>query len=75
MKDIEIKDRFQDVWNEIGLVWEKLESKTAEEVCAEDKVKEVRKRIGMLRQWLNENRLTEPHKMVTNEELNYFLNL
>jgi hypothetical protein len=27
------------------------------------------KEIGMLRQWLNEDRITDPKKMVTNEEL------
>jgi hypothetical protein len=29
--------------------------------------------IGFLRQWLNEDRITEPKKMVTNEELKYWL--
>lgn len=27
------------------------------------------KNIGMLRQWLNEDRITDPDKMVTNEDL------
>ena len=26
-------------------------------------------RIGMLRQWLNEDRITEPKKMITNEDI------
>jgi len=29
--------------------------------------------IGMLRQWLNEDRITDPRKMVTNEELESFV--
>ena len=31
------------------------------------------KQIGLMRQWLNEERITDPKKMVTDEELNYFL--
>ena len=30
-------------------------------------------RIGMLRQWLNEDRVTDPKKMVTNEDLHHWL--
>lgn len=33
----------------------------------------VGERIGLLRQWLNEERITDPKKMVTNEELEYWL--
>lgn len=29
--------------------------------------------IGMLRQWLNEERITDPNKMVTNEQIIAFL--
>ena len=29
--------------------------------------------IGMLRQWLNEERITDPKKMVTNEEIKHWL--
>lgn len=29
--------------------------------------------FGCLRQWLNEDRITEPSKMVTNEDLKYWL--
>ena len=31
------------------------------------------KQSGRMRQWLNEERITDPKKMVTDEELNYFL--
>lgn len=31
--------------------------------------------IGMLRQWLNEDRITDPKKMVTNEEIKHWLSL
>lgn len=31
--------------------------------------------IGMLRQWLNEDRITDPEKMVTNEEIVYWLEI
>ena len=30
-------------------------------------------RIGFLRQWLNEDRITDPKKMVTNEDLHHWL--
>ncbi len=30
-------------------------------------------RVGMLRQWLNEDRITDPKKMVTNEQLERWL--
>ncbi len=31
--------------------------------------------VGMLRQWLNEDRITDPKRMVTNEDLLTWLNL
>ena len=31
------------------------------------------RKIGMLRQWLNEDKITDVHKMVTNEDLLYWL--
>jgi hypothetical protein len=31
--------------------------------------------IGMLRQWLNEDRITDPKKMVTNEDIKHWLDL
>jgi len=30
------------------------------------------KKIGMMRQWLNEDRITDSKKMVTNEELKHW---
>ncbi len=30
-------------------------------------------KVGMLRQWLNEDRITDPKKMVTNEDIVHFL--
>lgn len=30
-------------------------------------------KVGMLRQWLNEDRITEPGRMVTNEQLEHWL--
>lgn len=35
--------------------------------------KEALKNVGMLRQWLNEDRITDVNKMVTNEEIKHFL--
>lgn len=35
---------------------------------------ELEKNISFLRQWLNEDRITDPQKMVTNEDLEYWLN-
>lgn len=37
------------------------------------KVKTTIRNIGMLRQWLNEDRITDPKKMVTNDELLHWL--
>lgn len=34
-----------------------------------------KKNIGMMRQWLNEDRITDVKKMVSNEDLAYWLNL
>lgn len=39
------------------------------------KQEEYEKNIGMLRQWLNEDRIDDPKKMVTNEELKKWLDL
>lgn len=36
---------------------------------------EMGKNVGMLRQWLNEDRITDPKKMVTNEEIKKWLEL
>ncbi len=36
---------------------------------------EVRKQIGFLRQWLNEDRITEPKKMVTNQQIELWLTI
>ena len=36
--------------------------------------KEMGINIGQLRQWLNEERITDPKKMVTSEEIKVFLN-
>lgn len=35
----------------------------------------LKQNIGLLRQWLNEDRITDPNKFVTNEELLHWLNL
>lgn len=32
-------------------------------------------RIGMLRQWLNEDRITDPSRMVTNEDIHHWLDV
>lgn len=40
---------------------------------AEDMGKEREKNIGQLRQWLNEDRITEPDRMITNEQIKTFL--
>jgi hypothetical protein len=31
------------------------------------------RRIGMMRQWLNEDRITDPKKMITSEDLIYWI--
>jgi len=36
---------------------------------------EIKKNIGMLRQWLNEDRIDDPKKFVTNEHLEEWLEL
>ncbi len=32
-------------------------------------------KIGMLRQWLNEDKITEPKEMITNEDIKHWLDL
>ena len=39
----------------------------------EDEKIDMKIKIGMLRQWLNEDRITEPKKMVTNEMIEHWL--
>lgn len=34
-----------------------------------------RVRVGILRQWLNEDRITDTSKMVTNEDIEYWLSI
>ena len=34
---------------------------------------EVKKKVGLMRQWLNEDRITDNNKMVTSEELLHWL--
>jgi len=36
-------------------------------------IKTTIRNIGMLRQWLNEDRITDPKKMVTNEDIMHWL--
>lgn len=41
-----------------------------------DNITEVRTtsvNIGMLRQWLNEDRITDPKRMITNEDIMHWL--
>lgn len=40
-----------------------------------DEEKESEMRIGMLRQWLNEDRITDVDKLVTNDDIKHWLNL
>ena len=47
----------------------------SEECRVEDKAKAMNERIGMLRQWLNEDRITDPKKMITNDDIKYWLEL
>lgn len=44
---------------------------------AQDKIARDRqaRNIGMLRQWLNEDRITDPKKMVENEDIKHWLDL
>lgn len=37
--------------------------------------KKLEMNIGMLRQWLNEDRITDPNKLVTNEQIMFCLKL
>ena len=39
----------------------------------EDALREVDKGIGMVRQWLNEDRISDPKKIVTNEQIKTML--
>lgn len=40
-----------------------------------EREKELSVNIGMLRQWLNEDRIDDPNKMVTNEQVQQWLQL
>ena len=35
---------------------------------------ELKKKVGMLRQWLNEDRITDTNKMISTEDLLHWLN-
>ena len=48
------------------------QKKEATQRAREESKNEIRKNVGMLRQWLNEDRITDK-KMVTNEDLELFL--
>lgn len=37
-------------------------------------IKTTIRNVGMMRQWLNEDRITDPKKMVTNEDILHWLN-
>ena len=39
----------------------------------EDALKDIKGHTGFLRQWLNEDRITDPEKMVTNEDIESWL--
>lgn len=41
----------------------------------EEEREEIKRHIGSLRQWLNEDRITDPKKMVTNEQIKNWLDL
>lgn len=41
--------------------------------CAECTLEAIRRRMGFLRQWLNEDRITDPKKMVTTEDIEHWL--
>ena len=55
--------------------WDKLESfiLSKYEHGKADGIKESNIKIGMLRQWLNEDRITDPKKMVTNEDIKHWI--
>lgn len=36
-------------------------------------IEDIEQRIGMLRQWLNEDRITDPKRMITNEDIKHWL--
>ena len=38
-------------------------------------LKRLEERVGMLRQWLNEDRITDPEKLITNYDIKYWLNI
>ena len=54
--------------NSLKKIFSQLEQQTREET-----LKEVIEKMGFLRQWLNEDRITDLNKMVTTDELLVFL--
>lgn len=45
-----------------------------EQIRKEEREK-ILQNVGRLRQWLNEDHITDPKKMVTNEQIMHWLNL
>ncbi len=45
------------------------------ELVREEVSKAIELKLGMLRQWLNEDRITDISKMVTNEDIKHWLDL
>ncbi len=45
------------------------------EEAAREAIQNLNIPIGMLRQWLNENRITDHKKLITNEDIKYWLNI
>ena len=85
----EIMDNFKDefgIENKFGIHFPKLNADKVihffnKEICralslqTQEIVEERNKNISLLRQWLNEDRITDPKKMITNEQiLTWFTN-
>lgn len=47
----------------------------ASKLAREKERERMKKNIGMLRQWLNEDRITDTRKLVSNEDIEYWLSL
>lgn len=74
--DMKIRQILSKHWNEwpteVVENFYSLLSQVREQAYREGQ-KEALKNVGMLRQWLNEDRITDVNKMVTNEEIKHFL--
>lgn len=69
------KKTFREKFGYENLVGAERERFEHQESFIESLLRKQAEKVGFLRQWLNEDRITDPRKMVTNEEIEFMLGL